>query len=267
MSRVFVVHWNESECAARAGKVQSFGHAVVPHCRHDDGAALTQQFSAAPPDAIVIDLSRLPSHGRAIATWIRERKALRHVPIVFVPGDADKTERLRQTFPDATFATWRRMKSALRKAIAAPPQDPVVPKAPDYSGTPLPKKLGIRPGAAVVFVRAPMGFGDTLGELPTGVDVKSRLEGELDCVVLFCRSRAELQRDFPRAQRCLGPRGGLWVAWPKKASAMITDLSDGVVRAIGLDCGLVDNKVCAIDATWSGLRFAQRRFAAPVRTP
>ncbi|MCA8964275.1 MAG: DUF3052 domain-containing protein [Planctomycetes bacterium] len=135
----------------------------------------------------------------------------------------------------------------------------MVPAAPDYSGTPLPKKLGIKSGHAVLLLRAPRDFAATLGDLPAGVIVKKRLAGELDVVVLFCRSLAELQRDFEAAKRCLAPRGGLWVAWPKKASGLVTDLADGVVRALGLDHGLVDNKVCAIDATWSGLRFAHRR--------
>lgn len=259
MSRVFVVHWHEAECAERAAKLAAFGHEVVAHWRQDAGGDLTRAFRAAPPDAIVVDLSRLPSHGRAVATWIRQRKALRHVPIVFVPGDVGKTGRLRQAFPDATYAAWPRLRGALAKAIAQPARDPVVPAAPDYSGTPLAKKLGIKAGHAVLFLRAPRDLPQALGTLPPDVAVKKRLAGELDVVVLFCRSLAELQRDFDLAAPCLAPRGGLWVAWPKKASGQLTDLSDGVVRALGLDRGLVDNKVCAIDATWSGLRFARRR--------
>lgn len=259
MARVVLVHWHEAECAERTARLERFGHGVVAHWRQDGGGELTRQLTAAPPDAVVIDLGRLPSHGRAVATWLRERKAMRRVPLVFVPGDAEKTARLREAFPDATFAPWPRMRAALAKAIASPPRDPVVPKAPDYSGTPLPKKLGLGPGGVLAAVRAPHDFAAALGELPDGARVVRRLGRTADVVVLFCRALAELRADWRAAVAGLAERGSLWVAWPKRASGRATDLSDAVVRAFGLDQGLVDTKVCAIDGTWSGLRFSRRR--------
>ena len=259
MTRVVLVHWHAAECDERAGRLAAFGHDVTPFWRQDDGGALTRALSKRPPDAVVVDLGRLPSHGRAVASWLRERKALRRVPLVFVPGDPDKTARVRSAFPDASYASWRGMRRALAKAIASPPTDPVVPAAPDYSGTPLPRKLGVRPGAVVTVVRAPHDWPQTRGELPDGAVERRGLSGSRDVVVLFCRALAELRADWPAAERCLADRGSLWVAWPKKASGQQTDLSDAVVRAFGLDRGLVDTKVCAIDATWSGLRFSRRR--------
>ncbi len=125
-----------------------------------------------------------------------------------------------------------------------------------YSGTPLPQKLGIRPGARLRFVAAPEGFAGALGELPAGVRFASR--GPADVVVFFTDRRAELGRRFPRLARGLDRAGGLWIAWPKKSSGVPTDLDENVVRQIGLALGLVDNKVCAIDETWSGLRFVVR---------
>lgn len=261
MSYVALVHWNDAECAARAEKLTAYGHEVFAHCRHDRGGELTRRLTKQPPAAVVVDLSRLPSHGRAVATWLRERKALRQIPLVFVPGDEEKTARVRQAFPDATFAPWSRMRGALAKAIASPPQDPVVPKAADYSGTPLPKKLGVKPGAVLAVVRPPHDWSATLGALPDGATQKRGLRGERDVVVLFCRALQELRGDWPAAEACLADGGSLWVAWPKKTSGQVTDLSDAVVRAFGLDQGLVDTKVCAIDATWSGLRFSRRRAA------
>ncbi|MBL8755370.1 MAG: DUF3052 domain-containing protein [Planctomycetes bacterium] len=133
-----------------------------------------------------------------------------------------------------------------------------MPKAPDYSGTPLPKKLGCKEGTALATVRAPADFATTLGELPPGCVHAKKLGKTHDVVVLFCRALAELRADWPAAAAALAERGSLWVAWPKKAAGLVTDLSDGVVRAFGLDQGLVDTKVCAIDATWSGLRFSRR---------
>lgn len=264
MSRVLLVHWHAAECAERAERLRECGFFVDTHWQKDAGKELTRGLTAEPPAAVVIDLERLPSHGRAIATWLRERKALRTVPIVFVlgpakAGAAEKLARLREAFPDAIYAPWAKLASALPKAIANPPRDPVVPKAPDYSGTPLPKKLGLKAGGRLGLVHAPKDFAATLGELPEGVRSTRRLTGVLDVVVLFCRELAELRADFATAAGCLAEHGGLWVAWPKKASGVLTDLDDAVVRGFGLAQGLVDTKVCAIDAVWSGLRFSRRR--------
>jgi len=127
-----------------------------------------------------------------------------------------------------------------------------------YSGTPLPRKLGITEGARLAVLSPPAGFDRTLGHLPLGVHVRAQARGRLDVIVVFVTRRAELARRFQALTRALEPDGGLWVAWPKKTSGVATDLGFEVVQAIGLDAGLVDNKVCAIDATWSGLRFVYR---------
>jgi len=134
-----------------------------------------------------------------------------------------------------------------------------------YSGTPLPRKLGIRPGARVHFASAPAGFGATLGELPDGVRVLRRRSPELDVAVLFCERRAALERRFAALRDALRPAGMLWVAWPKKASGVPTDLTEADVRSFGLASGLVDNKICAIDEVWSGLRFVLRVADRPGR--
>jgi hypothetical protein len=127
-----------------------------------------------------------------------------------------------------------------------------------YSGTPLPRKLGIRDGSRVALVAAPDGFDAVLGALPSGAQVRTAARGHLDVVVFFVTRRAELARRFPTFVRALEPDGGLWVAWPKKTSGVATDLVFEAVQQVGLDAGLVDNKVCAIDGTWSGLRFVRR---------
>jgi hypothetical protein len=132
-----------------------------------------------------------------------------------------------------------------------------------YSGTPLPKKLGIGPGARVALVRAPAGFGTTLGPLPDDVRLREQARGAQDVVVFFATRRAELARRFGALARTVAPAGGLWIAWPKRTANVATDLSEDLVREIGLDHGLVDNKVCAVDDTWSGLRFVHRRAARP----
>jgi hypothetical protein len=134
-----------------------------------------------------------------------------------------------------------------------------------YSGTPLPRKLGIREGSRVLLVAAPAGIPAALGELPAGVELVPAGAADLDVAVLFAGGEAALRTQFADLARALAPAGGLWVAWPKRSSGVATDLDENVVRAVGLEAGLVDNKVCAIDATWSGLRFVRRLLDRPPR--
>jgi hypothetical protein len=125
-----------------------------------------------------------------------------------------------------------------------------------YSGTPLVDKLGIKPGARLKFVSEPQGFDALLGNLPEGS--RFATSGALDFAMLFAEARSDLVKGFSRLRDRLEPTGMLWVAWPKKTSGVETDLTEGVVRTFGLESGLVDVKVCAIDDTWSGLKFVRR---------
>ena len=121
-----------------------------------------------------------------------------------------------------------------------------------YSGTPLPKKLGIKPGHRVLVLGAPDGFG------LDGIDVRTTARGKADVIVAFHDRRAELARRMPKLRELMEPAAGLWIAWPKRASKLPTDLTEDVVRELALANALVDNKVCAIDETWSGLRLVIR---------
>jgi hypothetical protein len=130
--------------------------------------------------------------------------------------------------------------------------------AAGYSGTPLPRKLGMKEGSRVAVLSAPDEFDATLGPLPDGVVVRRRLRGPLDVVVFFTTSRAKLERRIDALRAALDPAGRLWVAWPKRASGVATDVTENVVREIALAHLLVDNKVAAVDATWSGLQLVIR---------
>jgi hypothetical protein len=128
-----------------------------------------------------------------------------------------------------------------------------------YSGTPLPRKLGIKPGHKLLLLGAPDGFAEeTLGELPEDVTIGRRAAGKADVLVSFHAERRDLERRLPALRAAMVPAAGLWIAWPKKASKVPTDITEDVVREVALPTGLVDNKVCAIDATWSGLRLVIR---------
>jgi hypothetical protein len=135
----------------------------------------------------------------------------------------------------------------------------------DYSGTPLPKKLGIKERARVALVGAPDGFADLLVPWPPEAELLARTRKPVDVAVLFATWLAELERKFPPLVRALDPAGGLWVGWPKKAARMQTDLTFEKVQQLGLAAGLVDNKSAALDETWQGLRFVMRLRDRPRR--
>ena len=128
-----------------------------------------------------------------------------------------------------------------------------------YSGTPLAKKLGIKDGHTVALLGAPDGFVDGLEGLPAMVDIRTRASGRLDVVVSFHVKRRDLERRVPSVLKAMRKDGGWWVAWPKRASGVPTDITEDTVREVMLPLGLVDNKVCAIDDTWSGLRVVWRK--------
>ena len=131
--------------------------------------------------------------------------------------------------------------------------------AAGYSGRPLPTKLGIKEGFALGVVNEPPELRELLGELPASVQLRSGIGGDPDIVVLFMTERARFAEELPRAGEAIFPGGAIWVAWPKRASKVPTDITEDTVRELGLPMGLVDNKVCAISDIWSGLRLVWRK--------
>jgi hypothetical protein len=129
-----------------------------------------------------------------------------------------------------------------------------------YSSRSVVEKLGITPGTDVILLGGPPGYAAIVGELPSGAVIKTRLPaGGARFIHQFARLRIELEAAFPRAAKALAEDGTLWVSWPKKSAKLGTDLTEDVVRAIGLPLGLVDVKVCAVDEVWSGLKFVRRK--------
>ncbi|HYL93712.1 MAG TPA: DUF3052 domain-containing protein [Alphaproteobacteria bacterium] len=127
-----------------------------------------------------------------------------------------------------------------------------------YSGTPLAQKIGIKPGHRMILRNHPDTFLKDLGKLPEGVEKTDKLSGQANVLVYFTDRQAALRKDFTQLAQRLVPDGMIWIAWPKKSSGKETDLNENIVRDIGLETGLVDVKVCAIDDTWSGLKFVVR---------
>lgn len=260
MHRVRLIHWKAEEAEERIARLRAAGYEVDYGETNPD---LLRDWRNNPPAAFVIDLSRMHSHGRDVAMTLRTHKNTRNIPLVFVEGEPEKVERLKTQLPDAVYTTWSRIRGSLKTAIAKPPANPVVPESnlAGYSGTPLPKKLGIKPNSIVALVGAPKDFEQTLGELPEGVKLKKQAGKQCDLIIWFIRMRAELYDRIKGMGELIGDASGngLWIVWPKQASGVQTDLNQNVVRETGLASGLVDYKVCAIDSTWSGLKFAQRK--------
>ena len=251
-----MIHWKATEASDRAEILRSAGYDVSHEAL---GPASFQEMRENPPDAVVIDLTRIPSQGRDVGLGVRKYKATRHVPLVFVEGDSDKVERIRKLLPDAVYTTWSRIPADLKKAMLHPPKAPVVPSSAmaGYEGASLQKKLGIKPNSIVYLIDAPEGFEESISGLPEGVSFKRDAPEHSDLAIWFVKSRKELEQRIDKVKRHTG-KGGLWIAWPKKTSGVPSDLSQTAVRKVGLDSGLVDYKVCAIDNTWSGLKFAVR---------
>jgi hypothetical protein len=254
---VRLISWKDDRTTEIVDRLASAGFTV------DAGAfapSTLRELSANPPDAVVIDLGRLPSQGRDVGVAMRTRAGTRTLPIVFLDGADDKVARTREQLPDATYTSMGKLKTAVTAAIARPPIKPIVPSSSlaGYSGTPLPKKLGIKSGFRVALVGAPRGFESTLGDLPEATKILRSPRAEADVTLWFLDSLATLEKGVARMAETAGG-GRLWICWPKKASGISTDVTQDLVRSIGLDAGMVDFKICAIDATWSGLCFTKRK--------
>jgi CheY-like chemotaxis protein len=258
VSEILLAHWNAGEAAERAKRLRRAGHRV--RVLADARNSAPRDVRESPPAAFVIDLSRLPAHGLALATWLRAQKATRPAPIVFVGGEPEKVERARAVLPDATYAEWHVIRSALASALRRPPAKPLAPGVfAQYAGRPLAAKLGIRAGSRVALLEAPPRFSRTIGTLPQGAMMTSVAASSDDLRMLFARTRFELARGFAAATRGLRDGAAVWIAWPKRTSSATSDLSQQAVREFGLGRGWVDYKICAVDDTWSALCFRKRR--------
>jgi hypothetical protein len=258
MRRATLIHWHPEEGAARLPLIRAAGWEA--ECIRPEGGNL-RPLRENPPSAFVIDLSRLPSHGRDVGQALRQFAATRHVPLIFAGGDAEKVLKVREVLPDAVFCDWDGVREALHTAVATMPDEPVVPQPmAGYSGTPLAKKLGVKAGSRLCLIHAPQGFTARLS-VPPGVQVRERA-AESERVLFFVRNRKELSSGFASAAKAVADKGGLWVIWPKKASGIETDIAQPHIREFCMDRGWVDYKICAVDETWSGLLFSRRAAAA-----
>jgi CheY-like chemotaxis protein len=257
MSRIRYINWKPEEASELVETLQEAGYDVdlKPFSNQ-----ILQSDRANPPDAILIDLGRIPSQGRDLAISYRTYKDTRHCPILFLGGDQKKVDEIRRILPDAFYTSVSKVVDAITDAIENPLKDPIVPasRMQGYVGTPLPKKLGIKENSIVALIGAPEGFAKLLGDSPAGVQIRTSARGRSDITLWFITHQKELHKKILQ----MGERasnGGLWIIWPKKASGRSSDLTQNIVRQTGLDSGLVDFKIASVDETWSGLRFTIRK--------
>jgi hypothetical protein len=263
MKRIRFIHWNAEEAMERTARLVALGHEVLGDTP-PEGASVVKELRRVRPQAVVIDLSRLPAHGREIGRAMRLSSTLRAVPIVYVGGDPAKREIVRALLPDATYTTWERIGPDLARTLENPPSQPHVP--PDHPGAntsrPVTGKLGFKTGMTVALVGAPAPVAESLrAESPAGVAFRNDLKARADLALFFAADTDA----FGRALRQVSTRADLpafWIAWPKLASGVKTDLTQGRIRDAARDAGFVDSKICGIDAVWSGLRFSRMRQPA-----
>jgi len=267
MPHIRLIHWNQTEAKQKAQILQSAGYTV-------NYEPLTPQrlkeLKNNPPDAIVIDLTRLPMQGRDIAITIRHNKATHSVPIVFVEGDPQKLVHVKTQLPDATYTDYKQIQSTLKQTLAHPPKVTVVPTSifEQYKDTPLAKKLGIKPNTTIALINPPQDFIKTLGKLPKGTIMTKTPNEKPHIVIWFTKTWKDLETDITKIATPLTPAAKLWIAWPKKQAIEIaTDLTQATVRKTGLAHGLVDYKICAINKTWSALLFTKRKTKPPTPEP
>ena len=169
MHLIKLIHWKPEEIEGKTAVLEAAGYQVDSNL--DAGSKILQQLGNDPPDAVLIDLSRLPSQGRDFALMIRKRKSSRHIPLVFVSGATPKVDGIKKLLPDASYTSWEDIGPTLERAIANPPHNPIVHESTfaGYAGKPLPEKLGIKANVTVALVNPTRDFTNTLGILPNGV--------------------------------------------------------------------------------------------------
>jgi hypothetical protein len=262
-TRVRLFHWHEAEAAERVGWLEKAGFDADFEHKVEPGFA--RRMRDLQPDVLVIDLSRLPSHGREVGIYARRTKALRMTPIVFVGGEPEKVERIRALIPDAGFTEWAQIKPAIRDALRHAPAVPILPDPymKRWEASPLAKKLGLEDGTVAALIGAPEGFAEFV-RAPEGVRYAARVSPDVGLVILFAKSIDELDLRLEPVLAKLGPSGRLWICWPKAGAKQFkSDLTQNVVLETARAHGLTTSKIVSVDENWSGMKFSPPR---PYRT-
>ena len=260
MQRLRLIHWKKSEAAGYFARLREAGYRVD----YDEQfrPQLMKLWRQSPPDGFVIDLSRLPSHGREIAIALRQNSVTRSVPLVFCGGNPDKVNALRAILPDARYCEFPKLLSTLKMALNAPLQNPVRPTAmmDRYKSRSAAEKLGIKPGIFVALLNAPRDHERFLSPLPDNVTVLEveTMQPSARVHICFVHRQHELPPLLSHL-RGAAATGKLWIAWRKGGKAAAGEVTENLVRQHALELGLVDYKVCSVNEVWSALLFALKQ--------
>lgn len=255
MARVRIVHWKPAEAEDLVETCRAGGFEV--EFDTTDLPLVAKKIRKTLPDAVVIDLTRMPSHGRELAFAIRRTKYTRHIPVVFVDGAPEKVEAIRRQLPDAVFASRKQLCARIMAACVRQIANPVTPPGvmERYASRSKAQKLGIKEGSTVALFDAPRDYAAMLGEMPEGVELVEEPEDVHPVTLWFVRDPREYQAGL-RRMRMIAGKTKLWVVWRKGSPDGLT--SNSVREAANL-AGLVDYKICAVGTEWSGMVFARRR--------
>jgi CheY-like chemotaxis protein len=261
MLRIRLIHWRADEGAPRIAALRAAGYEV--EFENLTGPDLLRKIRTHPPDAVVIDLTRLPSHGREYATALRGSRATRYIPLVFVDGDPSKVDSIREKLPDAIYATSADLAEKIQAAVAQPPTHPVVPPAmmDRYRSRPVVQKLGIAAGHRVFVVDPPPRYERLLDPLPEGVEFTE--ETARGCAVsLWFVTDPNRYASSLRRMREVAARSKLWIVWPKGENGRRLGLAQPLIRQTAMDAGLVDYKICSVNDYWTAMLFAVKNAGA-----
>lgn len=256
---VRLVCWNEDLARERIQSLAECGFAIDGSRLNPSG--LIRQFKELAPAVVLIDLDRLPSHGREVAVALRQSASTRHIPIVFAGGALEKLSRIRKELPDAVFVEWKDAVRALQKAAAHPPVNPAKPVShmQRYTGSGLVTKLGLKPGQKVAVIAAPEGFEELVGDWPEGIDIQPKFSARTELAIWFVRSAREMAAVADQLGVHLRQGVSAWLCYPKQSGRYKVDFNGMDVRSACLDAGLVDYKICSVDADWSGMKFTRKK--------
>jgi CheY-like chemotaxis protein len=259
MSRVRLFHFKAAEAGPLIAILRAAGHKV----EYDEkmGTPLYQAIRAAPPDAFVIDLTRMPSHGRYVAFGMRQSPKTRHVPIVFVDGDAEKVAITRQQVPDAFYTPRAKVVATIKKAVKSRVENPVKPdRLFSYHTRTAAQKMGIAKDARVGVIDGPRDYERVLGEVPEGVEFVEGAQAGCSLLIWFLHDPDVYLEMLPRIRACAA-RSKVWVLWKKGGTTRTGAVTQPLIREAAQEFGMVDYKICSVDKNWSGIALTLKKAA------
>jgi hypothetical protein len=259
MARIRVFHFKSAEAAPLLDALRAAGHTV----EYDPimKTSVLPGIRAAPPDIFVIDLTRMPSHGRYTAFVLRQSPKTRHVPTLFVDGEEEKVAITRRQLPDAHFTTRAKLRSAIKTALRSRVANPVAPGPLfSYHTRTAAQKIGIAKGATVGVIDPPRDYLRVIGAVPDGVEFVEGAQADCTLLLWFLHDPDAYLEMLPR-MRAWVAKTRLWVLWKKGGTTRTGAVTQPLIREAAQGMGLVDYKICSVDKTWSGIALTLKKVA------